>query len=103
MVLNDRISGTECLITASSPLQSKRIIPTIPFLTRTLFCWRSDKCIFKELSRLQDNRFFLSAELFKGRDAWRIRVGDYRAIYEINDGRLIVTVTTIGYRREVYE
>jgi len=39
----------------------------------------------------------------KGRDAWRIRIGDYRVIYEINDGRLIVTVITIGHRREVYE
>ena len=39
----------------------------------------------------------------KGRDAYRIRIGDYRVIYEINDGRLIVTVITIGHRREVYE
>jgi mRNA interferase RelE/StbE len=39
----------------------------------------------------------------KGRDAWRIRIGDYRVIYEINDGHLIVTVITIGHRREVYE
>ena len=39
----------------------------------------------------------------KGRDAWRIRIGDYRVIYEINDGRLLVTVITIGHRREVYE
>jgi mRNA interferase RelE/StbE len=37
----------------------------------------------------------------RGRDAWRI--GDYRAIYEIDDGRLIVTVITVGDRREVYE
>lgn len=39
----------------------------------------------------------------KGRDAWRIRIGDYRAIYEIHDGKLTVTVITIGHRREVYE
>jgi mRNA interferase RelE/StbE len=39
----------------------------------------------------------------KGRDAYRIRIGDYRVIYEINDGQLIVTVITIGHRREVYE
>ncbi|MDO6433255.1 type II toxin-antitoxin system RelE/ParE family toxin [Flavitalea sp. BT771] len=31
---------------------------------------------------------------------WRIRVGDYRVIYEIHDGRLVVTVITIGHRRE---
>jgi mRNA interferase RelE/StbE len=39
----------------------------------------------------------------KGRDAYRIRIGDYRVIYEINDGQLIVTVITVGHRKEVYE
>jgi len=39
----------------------------------------------------------------KGRDAWRIRIGDYRLIYEINDGKLIVTVISIGHRRDVYQ
>jgi mRNA interferase RelE/StbE len=39
----------------------------------------------------------------KGRDAWRIRIGDCRAIYEINDGQLIVTVITIEHRRDVHE
>jgi mRNA interferase RelE/StbE len=39
----------------------------------------------------------------KGRDAWRIRIGDYRVIYEISDGVLIVTVIAIGHRREIYE
>jgi mRNA interferase RelE/StbE len=39
----------------------------------------------------------------KGRDAWRIRIGDYRAIYEINDGQLIITIITLGHRREIYE
>jgi mRNA interferase RelE/StbE len=34
---------------------------------------------------------------------WRIRIGDYRVIYEINDGKLIVTVITIEHRRERYE
>jgi len=44
-----------------------------------------------------------SCKKLKGREAWRIRIGDYRVIYEINDGRLIVTIITIGHRREVYE
>lgn len=32
----------------------------------------------------------------------RIRVGDYRVVYEIQDRQLIVTVVTIAHRREVY-
>lgn len=33
---------------------------------------------------------------------WRIRVGDYRIIYEIDDEKRIVTVLRIRHRREVY-
>jgi mRNA interferase RelE/StbE len=33
---------------------------------------------------------------------WRYRVGDYRLICRIEDGRCLVLVLTIGHRREVY-
>lgn len=33
---------------------------------------------------------------------WRVRVGDYRVVYEINDDELLVLVIRIGHRREVY-
>jgi mRNA interferase RelE/StbE len=38
----------------------------------------------------------------KGRDAWRIRVGDYRIVYEIHDDVLLVLVVDVGHRREIY-
>jgi mRNA interferase RelE/StbE len=34
---------------------------------------------------------------------WRIRVGDYRVVYTIDDATLLVDVTRIRHRREVYE
>ncbi len=37
-----------------------------------------------------------------GRDAWRIRVGTYRVIYEIDDGPRIVTIVDVGHRRDIY-
>jgi mRNA interferase RelE/StbE len=37
-----------------------------------------------------------------GMALWRIRVGDYRVIYEIRDDVLLVLVIEIGHRREVY-
>lgn len=37
-----------------------------------------------------------------GREAWRIRVGNYRIIYEIHDQALIVLVVSIGHRQDVY-
>lgn len=33
---------------------------------------------------------------------WRIRVGVYRIIYQIEDDRLLVTVVRVGHRRDVY-
>jgi mRNA interferase RelE/StbE len=36
------------------------------------------------------------------REGWRIRVGNYRVIYEINDAERIVTVLHVGDRRDVY-
>jgi mRNA interferase RelE/StbE len=35
-------------------------------------------------------------------DAWRLRVGDYRVIYEVDDARMVVTVTRARHRSEVY-
>jgi mRNA interferase RelE/StbE len=40
----------------------------------------------------------------KGGDKeWRIRVGDYRIVYVIDDTARTVDVTRIAHRREVYE
>lgn len=37
------------------------------------------------------------------RQAWRIRIGDYRVIYDVDDGQLMVTVVRAAHRREVYD
>ena len=34
---------------------------------------------------------------------WRYRVGDYRLLAEIQDGKLIILMLTIGHRSEVYQ
>ena len=38
----------------------------------------------------------------KGREAYRIRVGNYRIIYEIEDKILKVTVIDAGDRKKIY-
>ncbi len=38
-----------------------------------------------------------------GRPGYRLRVGDWRVIYELQDGQLILLVIKIGPRGEVYE
>jgi mRNA interferase RelE/StbE len=37
-----------------------------------------------------------------GFPAWRLRIGDYRVVYEINDVDEAVEVTAIGHRRDIY-
>ncbi|MHB8500118.1 MAG: type II toxin-antitoxin system RelE family toxin [Candidatus Acidiferrales bacterium] len=39
----------------------------------------------------------------RGHEAWRIRAGDYRVIYTIDDSTKLVTVVKIGHRSEAYE
>jgi len=35
-------------------------------------------------------------------DTYRIRVGNYRILYEIHDRMLIIRVVDVGHRREIY-
>jgi mRNA interferase RelE/StbE len=36
------------------------------------------------------------------REGWRIRVGNFRVIYDIDDGNRVVTILHVGHRRDVY-
>ena len=42
------------------------------------------------------------AEKLSSQQRYRIRQGDYRILYEIEDDILTVTVVKIGHRRDVY-
>ncbi len=43
-------------------------------------------------------------EKIAGADSlWRVRVGDYRIVYDIRDEVLVVVVVLIGNRRDVYD
>lgn len=44
-----------------------------------------------------------ATRLVGGAGEWRVRTGDYRVIYEIHDGELLVLVLRMAHRREVYE
>lgn len=43
-----------------------------------------------------------AAKKLTGRDAWRVRTGNWRVIYEIHDDELLVMVVAAGNRRDVY-
>ena len=41
-------------------------------------------------------------EKLAGQESYRIRQGDYRIVYTIDDAHLIVEVVRVGHRRDVY-
>jgi mRNA interferase RelE/StbE len=50
----------------------------------------------------QDPRPSRCKKLSVQESVWRIRVGDYRIVYQIRDDELLVLVTNVGHRREIY-
>ena len=59
--------------------------------------------IEENLLDLEENPRPMGSIKLKGRDAYRMRIGDYRAIYTINDNILKVIVIKVAHRRDVYD
>ena len=61
------------------------------------------KRIAAKIDALADNPRPREVEKLEGSEhRYRIRVGDYRIIYEVRDEVLLILVVRIGHRREVY-
>ena len=56
-----------------------------------------------ELASLEQNPRPPGCKKLRARPGFRVRVGDYRIIYAIDDHAHIVRVLAIGHRREIYE
>ena len=54
------------------------------------------------IDRLADSPFPPGASKLQAEPGYRIRVGDYRIVYDVEHQRLTVLVIRIGHRREVY-
>ncbi|MFQ5874520.1 MAG: type II toxin-antitoxin system RelE/ParE family toxin [Dehalococcoidia bacterium] len=51
---------------------------------------------------LEDNPRPRGTRKLSGREEYRLRVGDYRVLYTIDDSNRVVIVFAVGHRREVY-
>lgn len=58
--------------------------------------------IMERIAGLADNPRPPGAEKLSGQEKYRVRQGNYRIIYAIEENRLIVMVVKVGHRREVY-
>jgi mRNA interferase RelE/StbE len=80
------------------PAAERELRKLDPQIARRLLSFLHDR-----LAQLDDPRSI--GEALKGSkfgDLWKYRVGDYRLIADIQDGRLRILIIRIGNRREVY-
>jgi len=66
-----------------------------------------DKKLYERLreaiNALEENpRPANSVKLQGNEELYRVRVGDYRIVYQIQDQQLVVLIVQVGHRREIY-
>jgi mRNA interferase RelE/StbE len=86
------VANYQVLLTSSAEKELKKL--SKPLIAR----------IAPRVEKLASNPRPPGCKKLKGGDKeWRIRVGDYRVVYTIDDARLLVQVTRIRHRSAVYE
>lgn len=58
--------------------------------------------VLARIEALRDDPRPPGSEKLAGAELYRVRQGDYRVIYAIDDVRIVVQVVAVGHRREVY-
>ena len=58
--------------------------------------------IEKEIKNLEQHPRPPGCLKLTGRNAWRIKVGDYRVLYEIDDDNLIIIIVRVRHRKDSY-
>jgi mRNA interferase RelE/StbE len=60
--------------------------------------------VLPKMDSLRDTPRPAGCKKLKGyKDQWRVRVGDWRVVYIIDDAAKLISITRIAHRREVYE
>ena len=74
---------------------AEKTLDKVPFPTR--------RRIVDAMERLRsDPRPAGVVKLAGDENLWRIRIGNYRVVYEIHDHRLVVLVLRVAHRKDVY-
>jgi mRNA interferase RelE/StbE len=58
--------------------------------------------VIRAIQALEENPRPQGSKKLVGTDAWRVRVGEYRIIYSIEDNILKIEVVRVAHRKEVY-
>ncbi|MFA5880080.1 MAG: type II toxin-antitoxin system RelE/ParE family toxin [Candidatus Margulisiibacteriota bacterium] len=63
----------------------------------------TQKRIAKVIDSLETNPLPNKAKKLINSEYWRVRVGDYRIIYFIENNKVLVLIIKIGHRRDIYK
>ena len=77
---------------------NKQLRKMDPSDSRLIYAW-----IDEHLQGCEDPRAYGKALTGNRKGYWRYRVGDYRIIAEIQDDRILILITDVGHRREIYK
>lgn len=58
--------------------------------------------ILNRIESLRDDPRPAGSQKLSGAEKYRVRQGDYRILYSIDDDAIVVEVVKVGHRREVY-
>ena len=58
--------------------------------------------IFAAVEKLAKNPRPHGVKKLEGYTLWRLRVGDYRVVYDIDDGKVVILVVKVSHRKDVY-
>ena len=60
------------------------------------------KRVLAKIESLSDNPRGIDSQKLSGEEKYRVRCGDYRILYTIEDDILVVCVVKVGHRKDVY-
>ena len=88
-------------------LQAEKVFHVSPFCAveghyHFHFTRTADRIVARIDALAQDPHPPGSRKLQGGTDEFRIRVGDYRVIYSVNDAAITIVVIRVGHRRDIY-
>ena len=63
---------------------------------------RDRRRVATRIQRLASDPRPLGSEKLSGYELYRVRQGNYRVLYSVQDADLTITVVRIGHRRDVY-
>ena len=73
----------------------KKDLPTIPS--------KDVNRIVERIKKLAENPYPVDAVRLKGRQEYRVRQGDYRILYIVEENIVTVIVVKVGHRKKVYK